>query len=119
MRSLYQPQAHSVFASSSDWLLQISGGTVASILCVIAVALLGFAMLSGRIDLRRGVLVVLGCFFVLGAGSIAQAFVLLGGSGLQSGEGPGGVVVYEAEPEKPVKPASFDPYAGASLRKAN
>ena len=45
------------------------------ILCVLAVAFVGMLMLTGRLALREGLRVALGCFILLGAPAIASAFV--------------------------------------------
>lgn len=118
MTSLYEPAGRSVFGAGSDWIVAMAGGTLASILCVIAVAFLGFAMLSGRIDLRRGGGVVLGCFLLLGSGAIARGFLDMGEAVMPGTGEPEMTVVYEAAPEEPIGPASYDPYAGASLRRS-
>lgn len=47
-------------------------GTVATDLAVIAVACVGLLMLTGRIDWRRGSVVILGCFILFGAVSIVS-----------------------------------------------
>ena len=45
-------------------------GTVATVVAVIAVAWVGFMMLTGRINWRHGAVVILGCFILFGAASI-------------------------------------------------
>jgi type IV secretion system protein VirB2 len=45
-------------------------GTVATVAAVIAVAAVGFMMLTGRVNWRHGAVVVLGCFILFGAASI-------------------------------------------------
>ena len=45
-------------------------GNVATAVAVIAVAAIGFMMLTGRINWRYGATVVLGLFVLFGAGSI-------------------------------------------------
>jgi type IV secretory pathway VirB2 component (pilin) len=45
-------------------------GHVATSAAVIAVAVVGFMMLTGRIEWRRGVVVVIGCFVIFGAAAI-------------------------------------------------
>jgi hypothetical protein len=46
-------------------------GTAATSVAVVSVAAVGLMMLSGRIDVRRGATVILGCFIVFGAASLA------------------------------------------------
>ena len=45
-------------------------GTAATVTAVIAVAIVGYMMLTGRIDWRRGAIVILGCFILFGAATI-------------------------------------------------
>ncbi|WP_269713809.1 TrbC/VirB2 family protein [Caulobacter sp. NIBR2454] len=53
-----------------QWVQGTLLGNLATTAAVIAVAAVGFMMLTGRIDWRRGVTVVLGAFIVFGAGAI-------------------------------------------------
>jgi type IV secretion system protein VirB2 len=52
------------------WLQGTLLGTVATVTAVIAVATVGFMMLTGRINWRYGASVILGCFILFGASSI-------------------------------------------------
>lgn len=45
-------------------------GNLATTAAVIAVAIVGLMMLTGRIDWRRGVTVIVGAFIVFGAAAI-------------------------------------------------
>ncbi len=45
-------------------------GTVATVVAIIAVAAVGFMMLTGRINWRYGATVIVGCFILFGAASI-------------------------------------------------
>jgi type IV secretion system protein VirB2 len=45
-------------------------GTVATVAAVVAVAVVGMMMLTGRINWRYGASVILGCFVLFGAASI-------------------------------------------------
>lgn len=53
-----------------NWLQGTLLGTVATVVAVIAVASVGFLMLTGRMNWRYGVTVILGCFILFGATSI-------------------------------------------------
>ena len=87
-------------------------------LCVIAVALLGFMMLSGRMPLRRGLQVVLGCFMLLGASTIAAGLQQLGEDVRTDRAGAQIIVPNEGlANRRPLPPTNYDPYAGASLRR--
>lgn len=64
------PAGSGVFVSAVNWLQGTLLGTVATVVAVIAVAAVGFMMLTGRINWRHGAVVVLGCFVLFGAASI-------------------------------------------------
>jgi type IV secretion system protein VirB2 len=64
------PAGSGVLVSAVGWLQGTLLGTVATVAAVIAVAAVGFMMLTGRINWRYGVTVVLGCFILFGATSI-------------------------------------------------
>jgi type IV secretion system protein VirB2 len=68
--SYSDPQGSGVFVSAVNWLQGTLMGTVATVAAVIAVATVGFMMLTGRINWRYGVTVILGCFVLFGASSI-------------------------------------------------
>lgn len=109
------PGGVSVFAAAVQWLQGTLLGTVATTVGVIAVASMGFLLLSGRIDLRRGAQVVFGCFILFGASTIAGGIVHVatdGGAAI-SDETPPPYV--EPAAPGPIKAVPYDPYAGAAL----
>jgi type IV secretory pathway VirB2 component (pilin) len=53
-----------------EWVQGTLMGNLATTAVVIAVAVVGLMMLTGRIDWRRGVTVVLGAFIIFGAAAI-------------------------------------------------
>ncbi|WP_179506209.1 MULTISPECIES: TrbC/VirB2 family protein [unclassified Sphingomonas] len=64
------PQGSGVLVSAVNWLQGTLMGTVATVVAMIAIAGVGFGMLTGRINWRHGAVVVLGCFILFGAASI-------------------------------------------------
>ena len=64
------PAGSGVLVSAVRWLEGTMLGTVATVAAVIAVASVGFLMLTGRINWRYGATVILGCFILFGAASI-------------------------------------------------
>ena len=93
------------------WIEAVLLGSIATTVAVIAVASVGFLMLTGRIHYRRAGEVILGCFILFGASSIAQGMASFLGSVPKAAE------VSAAPPAPPVYPemnAQYDPYAGAS-----
>jgi type IV secretory pathway VirB2 component (pilin) len=87
-----------VFAAAVGWLQATLLGTVATAVAVIAVASVGFLLLSGRIDVRRGAQVVCGCYILFGASAIASGIVLA----LNGGDSP---LPVESPPPPPAYPA--------------
>ena len=64
------PQGSCVIIGACSWLQGTLLGTVATVAAVIAVAMVGFMMLTGRINWRHGIVVIFGCFILFGAASI-------------------------------------------------
>ena len=64
------PAGSGPIVGALNWLQGTLLGTVATIAAVIAVATVGFLMLTGRINWRYGATVILGCFILFGAASI-------------------------------------------------
>ena len=115
--SLADPAGSSVLVAAVAWLQQTILGTVATTIAVIAVASVGFSMLNGRVSVRYGMTVLIGCFILLGASTIAagiQSFVG-GGDGLSYAPEPPPAVLPAAPPAALPAPANNDPYAGASV----
>jgi type IV secretion system protein VirB2 len=69
-QDLADPQGSGVIVSAVRWLEGTLLGTIATVVAVIAVASVGFLMLTGRINWRYGATVILGCFILFGAASI-------------------------------------------------
>ena len=68
--STLDPEGSGVIIDAVNWLQGTLLGTVATVAAVIAIAAVGFLMLTGRMDWRRGGVVILGCFVLFGAASI-------------------------------------------------
>ena len=64
------PEGSGVLVRALQWLQGTLLGTIATVVAVIAVASVGFLMLTGRINWRYGATVILGCFILFGAASI-------------------------------------------------
>lgn len=115
-----QPPPHGAIAGATNWLEATLLGTVATTIAVIAVAAVGFLLLSGRIDVRRSVQVIIGCFILFGASSIA-AGIMHAATGDAASPGvaltpaPPPPVYAAPAARPPVKVVPFDPYAGAAL----
>ena len=64
------PAGSSPILGALQWVQGTLLGNIATTAAVIAVAVVGFLMLTGRIEWRRGLTVVLGCFIIFGAMAI-------------------------------------------------
>jgi hypothetical protein len=113
-----------VAVAAVQWLQGTLLGTVATSVAVICVAAVGLMMLSGRIDMRRAATVIVGCFIVFGAPTIAagiQAAAGLGGTGPADAQWvpqpspPAELPVVASPPPPPARPSDPDPYAGAAV----
>ena len=105
----------SITLTGADWLEQLITGPLGTSLAVVAVAWFGFSLLSGRVSIRHGGVLFVGCFILFGAPAIARSLLLLA-----QGLGRGMVTVQPQLievtplPAAPSPPA-YDPYAGASV----
>ncbi|MBU0832070.1 MAG: TrbC/VirB2 family protein [Alphaproteobacteria bacterium] len=117
--SLSDPADDSVLLAAVRWLEHTLLGTLATTVAIIAVAALGFMMLAGRVDYRRGATVILGCFILFGASTIA-AGIQSAQSAISGRDLSAESEVAQIDPPPPpvaVPPQlpSYDPYAGASV----
>lgn len=113
--SLFDAPAEPVFSTGATWLSGLLVGTVATALCVIAIAFIGFMLMSGRLAVREAIRVTLGCFVLLGAPAIALGLQALAGDAAQTPASPTPIAT-ATPPVQNLPPANYDPYAGASLQ---
>jgi type IV secretion system protein VirB2 len=73
------PAGSSPLLAALEWVQGTLLGNVATAAAVIAVAIVGFMMLTGRIEWRRGLTVVIGCFIIFGAVAIVAGIRSLAG----------------------------------------
>lgn len=64
------PQGSGPIVAALGWLQGTLLGNVATAIAVMAVAAVGFMMLTGRMNWRFGATVIIGCFIIFGAASI-------------------------------------------------
>jgi type IV secretion system protein VirB2 len=64
------PAGSGAITGALTWLQGTLMGTVATVAAVMAVASVGFMMLTGRMNWRYGLTVIIGCFILFGAASI-------------------------------------------------
>ena len=66
------PQGSGPIVSALRWLQGTLLGNVATSVAVIAVAMVGFMMLTGRLNWRFGATVIIGCFILFGSAAIVS-----------------------------------------------
>ncbi len=64
------PEGSGAIVGALHWIQGTLLGTTATVVAVIAVAFIGYMMLTGRLNWRHGAAVILGCFILFGATSI-------------------------------------------------
>ena len=69
-QSFPDPAGSRPIVSALAWLQGTLLGTVATVIAVIAIAVVGLMMLTGRINWRYGATVIVGCFILFGAAGI-------------------------------------------------
>lgn len=118
-----QPNGMDALVGAVTWIEAALLGTVATTIAVLAIAAVGFSMLTGRMAIRRGVTVILGCFIMFGAASIANG---LRGMADGAPELPPEPALSETVQASQLEseliassppPVPLDPYAGASVRR--
>jgi type IV secretory pathway VirB2 component (pilin) len=115
--SLSDPPEASVILPAAQWIQGIFLGDIAIAVAIVAVASIGFAMLSGRINVRRGGTILLGCFILFGASAIAGGLrnTALNPSTLYSDAAPPPPPVFVRPIQTDAANPGYDPYAGASV----
>lgn len=118
--SLADPPGSSVITAAVSWLEAMLLGSLATTAAVIAVAAVGFMMLSGRLSVRPGLNVIAGSFILFGASTIAAGIRSSAASAPQTAaysDVPPPPEAYAAAATPPAAVASLadDPHAGAAL----
>lgn len=78
-QAVNDPAGSSPLLAALAWVQGTLLGNLATTAAVIAVAAVSFLMLTGRIDWRRGLTVVVGAFIIFGAVSIVAGIRSLAG----------------------------------------
>lgn len=69
------PHSSGSIVAASGWVEQLLRGELATAIAVVAIAIVGLGMLSGRISARGALRVVLGCFILFGSPAIARGLL--------------------------------------------
>ena len=64
------PQGSGPILGAVNWVRGTMEGGIATAAAVIAVAFVGFMMLTGRMNWKHGITVIVGCFILFGAATI-------------------------------------------------
>lgn len=71
-QSYADPRGSGPILAAVMWVQGTLLGNVATAVAVVAIAVVGFLMLTGRLEWRRGITVILGCFIIFGAAAIVS-----------------------------------------------
>ena len=106
----------SAIVAAVAWLQGTLLGTVATTVAIVAVSWVGMLMLAGRLEIRRGLTVIAGCFVLFGASAIAGGIQgAVGGPDMATAAYVPPAVAPPVPQPPPPRPANPDPYAGASV----
>ena len=109
--SLFDSPGFSPVADSPGWAAELLTGSLATGLAVLAIAILGFLALGGRVPLRQGALAVVGIFLLFSAAEVANVSDIARGESDWSRQ-----EVYRA-PLTPAPAATeYNPFADPSQR---
>ncbi|QDH34043.1 TrbC/VirB2 family protein [Porphyrobacter sp. YT40] len=114
-QSLLEAGGGAPMVESARWIESVMLGEIALGVCIIAVAFIGALMLTGRLPLREGAQIVVGCFVLLGAPVIAAGM-------LEFAISPFNAQLTVLHPNvrstlrQELPEASYNPYAQASVR---
>lgn len=111
--SLLDPPLSSPIGASVAFVHASALGSLATVVAVLAVVSLGYAMLAGRVPVRRAAIVLIGCFIIFGATAIARTLTALGGE--PHSTVPAMPTSADPLPTPQVAASPYDPYAGASV----
>lgn len=64
------PRGSGPILAAVTWVQGTLLGNVATAVAVVAIAVVGFMMLTGRMNWRHGITVIIGCFVLFGAAAI-------------------------------------------------
>ena len=112
------PDGSSTHLAAMSWLQGATVNTLAQTIAIVTIAAVGFRMLNGRLEVRRAVQVVLGCFLLFGSASIANGLrESIVGQNLDIAPvvAPIPPPPLGSLPQSTPIPVPYDPYAGASV----
>lgn len=108
----FQYISGSVLVSAVYWLLNLFINQLSQLLCTIAIAFVGFSMLSGRMNIKRGLSIIFGCFIIFSAREIADGLRMTATDG--AAPSVTGIAPIPESPKTQQQPNNvnaFDPYS--------
>lgn len=99
---------------AARFVAAVLSGSLAMGLAILALAGVGLAMLTGRLEVRRGLATILGCFLMVGAPAIARGILGFSAADVRPAVVTDVPTVTQPLEAKRVQQTA-DPYAGASL----
>jgi len=105
--------------NATSWIDHVLTGTLASTVAIISVAIFGLMLMTGRVRRPRAVELIIGCFIIFGARSIAAGLISSIGARDQ-----GAPIAQTVRPNLPISPVARqpsprtqfnDPYNGAAM----
>lgn len=114
--SLADPAGSSALVAAVRWVEAVVLGPIATSVAVLAIAALGLMMLTGRVPIRRGATVILGCLVLFCASMIATGIHGAIWQGPENGRiDTNAAAPIPAPPPLPSTQPTYDPYAGAAV----
>ena len=111
-----QPDGNAI-SGTLVWLDSLLLGKTGTSLAVVAVAFVGFRIMSGELPIRHGIRVIIGAFILFGSPLLARSLLGLASSNEAPVPAPLEIAppLPVLTPRAPVATTPFDPYAGASV----
>ena len=102
-------------AQSAEWIAALLTTRLVLVMGTIAVATLGFTLLTGRVPAKRALGVLAGIAVVSSANSLARVLIGAGATEEASLSNPPVSQAGQRPTPKQPPPAAYDPYAGAAV----
>ena len=81
MAQVGSPRGSGPIVNAVGWMQDVLLGQIATTVAVIAIAFVGFMMLTGRMNWKHGITVIIGCFVIFGATAIVAGIQMAARAG--------------------------------------
>lgn len=109
--SLASAPPESAISAATDWVNSLLFGPFATAIGIIAIASIGLALMLGRVEIKRSIWAVFGCFLIFGARGIAIGLI----SYTTHTETQNMSAQGTNQPTFTLNAYNYDPYAGAAI----